>query len=149
LQVVHGRVAGRPAIDLALEVRTQALCRRAIGEGIIASAHDCSDGGLAVALGECCIQGGVGFRAGTALSHPDASGRWDVALFGERQSRIVVSLPPQEVPRLEALAAELGVPTLELGVTGGHRFQLGRYLDLPLDDLADAWGNGLERALGN
>ncbi|MEK7814527.1 MAG: phosphoribosylformylglycinamidine synthase subunit PurL, partial [Chloroflexota bacterium] len=92
LQVVHGLVAGRPAIDLSLEGRTQALCRRAIGEGIVASAHDCSDGGLAVALGECCIQGGVGFRAGAALSR--LPGRWDVALFGERQSRIVVSLHP-------------------------------------------------------
>jgi phosphoribosylformylglycinamidine synthase len=149
LQVVHGRVAGRPAIDLSLEGRTQALCRRAIRQGIIVSAHDCSDGGLAVALGECCIQGGVGFRAGTALSHSDASGRWDVALFGERQSRIVVSLPPDGAPRLGALAAELGVPIRALGVTGGHRFQLGRYLDLPLQDMADAWGNGLERALSD
>jgi phosphoribosylformylglycinamidine synthase len=145
LQVVHGRVAGRPAIELSLEGWTQALCRRAIGQGIVASAHDCSDGGLAVALAECCIQGGVGFRAGADSSH--LPGRWDVTLFGERQSRIVVSLPPDRVPWLGALAAELGVPIRELGVTGGHRFQLGRYLDLSLQDMADVWGNGLERAL--
>jgi phosphoribosylformylglycinamidine synthase len=143
--VVHGRVAGRPAIDLALEVRVQELCRRTIREGIVASAHDCSDGGLAVALAECCIQGDVGFRAGEAFS--SLPGRWDVALFGERQSRIVVSLSPQEVPRLVALAADQGVPIQELGMTGGHRFQLGRYFEMPLQNLADAWGNGLERAL--
>jgi len=87
----------------------------------------------------------VGFRGGAAFDHLPR--RWDVALFGERQSRIVVSLPLQEVPRLEALAAEQGVPIQELGVTGGHRFQLRRYLDLPLQEMADVWGNGLEQAL--
>ena len=150
LQAVHGRVAGRPAIDLALEKRVQDLCRRAIAEGVVRSAHDCSDGGLAVALAECCIQGGVGFRGQVDLPR-----RWDVALFGERQSRIVVSLPAGELPNLRRMAAGRDVPMRELGVTGGNRFQLGRYasgravgLDVPLEEARDAWGNGLERAAG-
>ena len=145
LQVLHGLVAGRPAIDLGLESQVQELCRRAIGEGIIASAHDCSDGGLAVALAESCIQGGIGFQGGVSLS--GLPRRWDVALFGEGQSRIVVSLSSEQLPRLKRLAIELGVPTLELGVTGGSRFQLGKYLDLSLQNMDDAWRNGLERAL--
>ena len=142
LQVVHGRVAGRPRIDLALEKRVQTLCRRAIAEGILASAHDCSDGGLAVALAECCIQGGVGFYGELGLPR-----RWDAALFGEAQSRIVVSLAREDWRRLEELAAGLNVPLRRLGVTGGNRFRLGPVLDLPLADIDDAWCNGLERAL--
>ena len=61
LERLHNVVAGRPNIDLDLERRVQELCRRVIRDGIVASAHDCSDGGLAVALSESCIAGGVGF----------------------------------------------------------------------------------------
>jgi phosphoribosylformylglycinamidine synthase II len=154
LQVVHNLVRGRPLISLAREKRVQELCRRAIREGIIASAHDCSDGGLAIALAECCLPSpsgrgaggeGVGFRGGEAFSHLPK--RWDVALFGEIQSRIVVSLRPEQFPTLKRLADEMSVPVLELGVTGGSRFQLGRDLDLSITEIRDPWYNGLEWAL--
>ena len=125
-----------------MEKRLQAFCRRAIKDGIALSAHDCSDGGLAVALAECCIQGGFGFRG--ALDIPS---RWDAALFGERQSRIVVSLTEADWPALERLAAGFQVPVSQLGNTGGDRFQLGPALDLPLQEISDAWRHGLERAL--
>jgi phosphoribosylformylglycinamidine synthase len=136
---------GRPVIRLALERRVQELCRRAIREGIVASAHDCSEGGLAVALAECCILGIIGFQSSGAISQ--LPGRWDVSLFGERQSRIVVSLAPEQRPALERLAADLRVPVLELGITGGSRFRWGQHLDLSVQDLDDAWSHGLERAL--
>ena len=142
LQVVHGRVAGRPRIDLALEKRVQALCRQAVAEGILASAHDCSDGGLAVALAECCIQSAIGFRGELDLPR-----RWDAALFGEAQSRIVVSLAVEAWRHLVELAAGFNVPLRGLGVTGGDRFTLGPALDMPLAGIDDAWSNGLDRAL--
>ena len=145
LQAVQGKVAGRPAIDLSLEGRVQELGRRAIREGVVASAHDCSDGGLAVALAESASAGGIGFQGGPALARLPR--RWDAALFGERQSRIVVSLPPEQRPRLERLAADFEVPVLELGTTGGSRFRLGRYADLPLAEVADAWTESLARRL--
>ncbi len=145
LQAQHGRVAGRPAIDLALEKRVQDLCRRAIREGIVASAHDCADGGLAVALAESAIPHAVGFRGGPALARLPR--RWDAALFGERQSRIVLSLAPEQQLRLKGMAAAADVPLLELGTTGGSRFRLGRYADRPLSEVADAWQESLGRAL--
>ena len=147
LQVVHGRVAGRPAISLDQELRVQRLCRQAIRAGVVESAHDCSDGGLAVALAESCILGEVGFQGADKLSRFPR--RWDAALFGERQSRIVVSLAPERLATLEQLAAELGVPMLELGVTGACRLRIGEYLDLSVTEIADAWSNGLERALAD
>ena len=120
LQLIHGMVAGRPYIDLSLEQRVQELCRSAIQESVISSAHDCSEGGLAVALAECCIAQGVGFTAGLPLPR-----RWDAAMFAEGQSRIVVTLPLERRLDLEAMAAELGVPLFRLGTTGGDRFRWG------------------------
>ncbi|MSQ06614.1 MAG: phosphoribosylformylglycinamidine synthase subunit PurL [Dehalococcoidia bacterium] len=146
LQVVHGRVAGRPAIDLSMEKRVQALTRQAIRGGLAASAHDCSDGGLAVALAESCIQGGVGLQGGEVFARLPR--RWDAALFGEAQSRVVLSLKPEHLPQLARLADEANVPLRELGRTGRARLKLGRRLDLPLTEIAAAWQGGLERALG-
>ena len=141
LQIVHGKVEGRPAIDMDLELRLQALCRRAIHDGILASAHDCAEGGLAVALAECSVQGGVGFRGDIALPQ-----RWDAALFGERQSRIVVSLTENDWPELQRMADESGVPLRRLGTTGGDRLKIDRQIDLPLQEIGGAWREGLERA---
>ena len=146
LQVLHGRVAGRPAINLRREKAVQQLCRRLIKEGVAVSAHDCSDGGLAVALAECCILGGVGFRGGDIWSRLPR--RWDAVLFGERPSRIVVSLASSQLPRLRQWAGEMDVPVLDLGVTGGPGIQLGSHADLRIEEIADAWENGLHRALG-
>ena len=142
LELCHGLVAGHPSIDLALEAKVQSLCRRAIADGIAASAHDCSDGGLAVAIAESCILGGIGFISGF-----DIEGRWDAALFGETQSRIIVSIPPQKLPRLQALAEDMEVPITILGEVGGDRITMPSPIDLPLKDAASAWSNSLETAL--
>ena len=141
LHVVHGLTAGRPRIDLDLEVAVQRACRRLIREGIAESAHDCSDGGLAVALAESCIAGNVGFRVDFAVT-----GRWDATLFGERQSRIIVSLPPDREPDLRRICAEQRVPCLPLGHTTGTTLTLPG-ASIPVADLAHIWNTTLERAL--
>ena len=74
LQVMHGLTAGQPSIDLDLERRVQETCREGVRMGLVRSAHDCSDGGLAVALAESCILGGVGFRLQGSL---ESLSRWD------------------------------------------------------------------------
>jgi phosphoribosylformylglycinamidine synthase len=142
LHVIHGQVMGKPVIDLGLESRVQELCRDSISRSIISSAHDCSEGGLAVALAESCIPNRVGFRSQAQLPN-----RWDAALFGERQSRIVVSLEREKWDELASLAAETNVPLFRLGDTGGSRFRLGTQLDASIDDLEAAWRGGLEAAL--
>ena len=143
LQSIHRTVAGRPQIDLELEKRVQEVCRQGIGLGIFRSAHDCSDGGLAVALAECCIQGGVGFAAEQELP-----GRWDVSLFGEKQSRIIVALAESDFAALERLAEANNVPSIKLGYTGGDRFRIEGLIDLPVSQMTDSWRNGLEAAGG-
>ena len=141
LSVIHDRVEGCPRIDLALELRVQNVCRRAVREGLLSSAHDCSDGGLAVAIAESAVRGATGADVTARVA-----GRWDAALFGERQSRIVVSLPPENLHALAKLADETGVPWTELGATGGDRIRISSLVDVPVDAATDAWRNGFARA---
>ena len=149
LATIHDTVAGRPPeVDLAREAAVQAVVRAAIARGLLHSAHDCSDGGLAVALAECCLSA-AGPDIGLDATCP-ADGeelRADAVLFGESQARIVVSLPAEQWDELAALAAASDVPLSPLGTTGGRRFRLAPYLDVPLESVADAYRNGLERAL--
>lgn len=154
LNTVHGMVRGRPRINLALERRVQGFCRRLIAEGLAKSAHDCSDGGLAVALAESCILGdgriGGGGPVGFVASDEFAAGiprRWDVALLGETPSRILVAVKPQALDVVHSLAAESSVPAMTLGITGGERLNIGIALDLPVTNIAETWYGGLESAL--
>ena len=143
LQWVHGRVEGSPKIDIDLEKQVQQVCRDAIEQGLITSAHDCSEGGLAVALAECSIQGGMGFTGEFSVAD-----RWDVTLFGERQSRIVVGLSEDRWDALVSLAAGFGVPAIKLGYTGGGRFRFNGQVDLSVSEISRVWNNGLEAVSG-
>ena len=143
LQRVHGRVEGSPKIDIDLEKQVQQVCRDAIEQGLITSAHDCSEGGLAVALAECSIQGGMGFTGEFSVAD-----RWDVTLFGERQSRIIVGLSEDRWDALVSLAAGFGVPAIKLGYTGGGRFRFNGQVDLSVSEISRVWNNGLEAVSG-
>ena len=140
---VHDRAAGRPAIDLGREVAVQRLVLDANKRGLLTAAHDCSDGGLAVALAEMCMAGDVGIDA----SATELGDRLDATLFGEPQSRFVVGARDAEaVEALAALAAASEVPATVLGPAIGQRIRLGP-VDVPLDDLRAAYEGGLERIL--
>ena len=143
LESAHGLVAGRPALDIDLEAAVQQVCREAAERRLLRSAHDCSDGGLAVALAESCILGGVGARIDAAIA-----GRWDAALFGEAQSRIVVSLAPEALGELEDVCRETGAPWAVIGAVGGDSLAVSGLVDVRIEDLAAAWNCGLERAAG-
>jgi phosphoribosylformylglycinamidine synthase len=115
-EVVLGAVSGRPpALDLDREVRLIALLVEAAAGGVIGSAHDCSDGGLAVALAESALGGDCGFR----VSLPDGHLAPHLALFSESSSRVVASVDPKHAAALEILAARHEVPFARLGESGG------------------------------
>lgn len=142
LEAEHGEVAGLPRVDLSHERNLQKLVLQLHREGLLVSAHDCSDGGLAVTLVESCLLGGYGFEGGAEL---DVGDRLDAALFGEAQGRIVVSLREDVfrqgggVARLQDLAREHGIPATYLGrVREGDRFTLGP-VEAPLGALRTAW----------
>jgi phosphoribosylformylglycinamidine synthase len=119
LSRVHGITAGdAPHFELEEERAVQDTCRSAIASGLLASAHDVSDGGLAVCLAECVLSGS-GRGAAVELERQNGM-RLDALLFGEAQSRIVVSLEPDRLDALREMAARCGASVTELGrVTNG------------------------------
>ncbi len=141
VRVARGEVAGRPSIDLDTAACLQRFLLAAAAEGLLLSAHDVSAGGLAVTLAECCLDG-VGLAGGGA----GPTGRLDVALFGETQSRAVVACEAADAVRLRELAGEHGLPLDLLGETGGDRLSFGP-LDLAIEAMRDAYERGLPQAL--
>jgi phosphoribosylformylglycinamidine synthase len=153
LSAEHGKEAGRiPALDLAREKAVQDTVRRAIREGLLSSAHDCSEGGLAVALAECCMgaeipaDGAAPAWLGAAVRVPFPA-RKDFILFGEDASRIVVSLPRQNVTRLGELARTCGAPVVALGAVGGDSLEIEGALSVKVAELAKAWRDGIPAVL--
>ncbi len=142
LATIHGIEKGTPPwMDLAVEKAVQRVCLRAIREDLLVSAHDVSEGGLAVALAECCISG-PGKPLGAEIDL-EASIRPDAWLFGESQSRILVSLRSKQLTRLRELAADNEVPLSVLGTVRGSRLRAGRLIDADVQELRDLWSNAL------
>ena len=145
LAVFHGAIAGQPRLDLDLEVRVQGLCRSLIGCGLLKSAHDVSHGGLAVAVVESAVQGNVG----VTIEHDDSITDWLSALFGESQSRIVITCHPDDTDTILTTAADSQVPANKIGTVGGNAIRIGDLIDVSLTDASDAWLNGFGRVTTN
>ena len=146
LKIVHGIVKGTPPwIDLKVEQAVQSCCIDAIERQIIRSAHDTSEGGLAVALAECCI-GGPDKPLGARIETREMI-RADALLFSESQSRIVVSVAEKDVTQLQEMAARHNVPMQIIGSVGGTRLVIQPLLQLPVDELRAIWSSGLSARL--
>ena len=144
LAVVHGSGAGAPPwIDLETEKRLHQVVLTAVRDRLLHSAHDVAEGGLAVALVECSFGGPqLGFRVAA-----EGGMRPDCWLFGESQSRILVSVRRKDVTRLRELAAEHGVPLTTLGEVRGRRVVIGDLIDVSVETCHDRWRGGLARLL--
>jgi len=145
LRTIRGVVAGQPRIDLEREAAVQRACLDGIRRGVIRSAHDCADGGLAVALAECAMLGNGGLDAASVV----VSGRLDAVLFGEQQSRIVVTCRPADSEALRRVADTNGVTLTRLGTAGGARFRLTSAIDLPMTQLEETYDGGIAAALSS
>jgi phosphoribosylformylglycinamidine synthase len=149
LNVVHGVVVGMPpAVDLARERALIGLLTTAAARGFLRSAHDCSDGGLAVTLAECAFDcGGIGLRVDVVPVPSAGSHGIAAALFGESASRAVVSVMPEHLAALQALAADYGVPAAVIGETGGSRIAIAvggmAVVDADLEKAEAAWSSAL------
>lgn len=131
LSLLDGEARGGvPGLDLQLEKAVQATCLQAIQQGLVKSAHDCSDGGLAVALAESCFSSyrreAVGARI-DLTEHARLSGLSDPAalLFAESPSRIILGVDPESVAAIQALARAANVPCATIGVVAGDRLEIG------------------------
>jgi len=154
LSLIHGMEVGSPpALDIDAEKKLQAFLREAIDQGFLQSAHDVSDGGLAVALAECCIAGEHG--AGVTLVDTDAK-----SLFGETNALVIVSVAEQDTQRLTQLLAAYGVDAYWCGRVRKESLQVNlriynalqdEYelrLELPVSDLRAAYEGAIPAAMG-
>jgi phosphoribosylformylglycinamidine synthase II len=150
LNTIHGLIRGvPPVLDIEREAALQRLLVQGAAAGANRSAHDCSEGGVAVTLAECCIGTGFGARADVP-SVASARNFGDIStLFSESASRVVVSVAPGREAELLALARREQVPARRIGAVAGDRIQIaieGRtVIDLPLAEAEWAWTTAIER----
>jgi phosphoribosylformylglycinamidine synthase subunit PurL len=138
---VHGHLGGRPpAVDLAAERALGDLLGALGREGLITSAHDLADGGLAQTLAESALRHGLGAQL-------DLGDDPFTALFSESTARVVVTT--SDPGGVKTTAQWAGVPVTELGTTGGDALTVDGLLDLPLDELRAAWTATLPALFGS
>ncbi|MGH3248019.1 MAG: phosphoribosylformylglycinamidine synthase subunit PurL [Trebonia sp.] len=141
-EVVHQHLGGRPpAVDLESERRLATLLTAAASTGVLASAHDIADGGLAITLAEACVHGG----RGCAVTLP---GDPFTDLFSESSARALVSVTPGRETEFAALAGEHGVPARVLGVTAGDTLTIEGTFRVPLTELRQVWAGTLPAIFG-
>ena len=160
LKVCYGKKIGPlPRVDLAYEIKVQNVVRDLIGTGLVKSAHDCSEGGLAIALAECCFNPNklLGADVDLTCSHgpvgrPGQTCHRHVAtaLFNESQSRIIISVAPENVEQTMSSLGERSIPFWQLGQVGGDELRIHldeETLRWPIADLYDDWWNAIRRTV--
>jgi len=160
LKVCHGkRIGPPPHVDLAREIEIQNAVRDLIRAGLVRSAHDCSEGGLAVALAESCFNptglygadvdlGGVEAAVPAASSEYLAGDTPATALFNESQSRIVISVTPENLEKTMSILQKGNVPHQRLGTVTGDELRIRANIEnfrWPITDLYDDWWNSIRR----
>jgi phosphoribosylformylglycinamidine synthase len=140
---LHGHRGGVLAdLDLDAHRRLVELVRDLVSDpaGGVQAVHDVSDGGLAVALAEMAVTGGVGFAVSGPADHVD--------LFGECPSRVLLAVDPPSLPDVEERASQAGAGIRLLGRAGGDRLVVRGLIDVALEDAVDAWHDRLPQSLG-
>lgn len=141
--VMHGVTEGRPPqLDLQTEKRLQESVLDLIRTGLVQSAHDLSEGGIAVALAESCMSGGLGADVSIQTEL-----RADVALFSESQSRVLLSVSPEQSDVLQSKLAEAGVPYAVLGTVQGDMLRIKMNgevrVEASVKELEHAWKDAI------
>jgi phosphoribosylformylglycinamidine synthase len=149
LKVCQGKKIGPPPrVDLGHEIKIQDAVRLLIREGLVQGAHDCSEGGLAVALAECCFNREKLFGAKIALKAGDTPAA--AVLFNESQSRIIISVAPEDAEKTISILREHDVPFQEIGKVGGDELCIRineETLHWRVADLYDDWWYAIARAV--
>ncbi|BAS55947.1 phosphoribosylformylglycinamidine synthase II [Leptolyngbya boryana NIES-2135] len=149
LAIVHQTIAGKPPIvDFDLERKVQAVVRSGIRSGLIQSAHDCAEGGIAIALAESCF----GNQLGATIDLAATDARLDQVLFGEGGARILVSVQADSVAEWEVvLQKEVGDHWRKLGTVGGDSLKISIAQNLVIDarisELFAEWSSAIENGL--
>ncbi|HCG72273.1 MAG TPA: phosphoribosylformylglycinamidine synthase subunit PurL, partial [Nitrospina sp.] len=151
LKVLFDRNEGKPPVlDRKHEKQVQEFCLELIQKGLIQSAHDCSEGGLAIAVAESCFSAKE--EALGATLELESTLRGDALLFGETQSRIIISFPEELTDQIEDLALSYPVDFSLIGKTGGSQFTVSingqEYIKQDIESAKEIWKTSLGRYAG-
>ncbi|MEH2120513.1 phosphoribosylformylglycinamidine synthase subunit PurL [Nostoc sp.] len=156
LATIHSTVAGKPPrVDFDLERRVQKVCREGIRNGWVRSAHDCAEGGVAIALAECCIAGNLGAEINLEIAPTQSLPRLDEVLFAEGGARILVSIASEQQEIWESYLQEhLGQEWQKLGIVGNFQTGLGVFttdnqalIKVRIEDMNDRYSHAIARRL--
>jgi phosphoribosylformylglycinamidine synthase subunit PurL len=158
LKVCYGKKIGPPPhVDLELEIKVQNAVRDLIRADLVKSAHDCSEGGLGVALAECCFNPEQLFGAEIDCSHGPVGRREEMShsdvatiLFNESQSRVIISVASKDAEKTTSILHEYGVPFQQVGKVSGENLCIrvnDETFRWPVAELHDAWFNAIRRTV--
>jgi phosphoribosylformylglycinamidine synthase len=143
LKEIHGKITGKiPRVDLDNHKNTIELLLELINNGLINSAQDISDGGLAVALAECCFRNDIG-----ASIKLDSDLRADSLLFGESQSRVIISAKSDNLKEIKAMAKKFDITINKIGTTGGCDLKINDVIELPISTLKYNYESAIPSAM--
>ena len=151
LKVLFDKTEGKaPVLDRKNEKQVQEFCLELIQKGLIQSAHDCSEGGLAIAVAESCFSAPEETLG--AKLELESNLREDTLLFGESQSRIVISFPEELTDQIKNLALSYNVDFSLIGITGGSKFTVSingqEYIKQEIESIKNIWKTSLGRYAG-
>ncbi|MGE4358140.1 MAG: AIR synthase-related protein, partial [Candidatus Omnitrophota bacterium] len=147
LKTIYGLKRGKcPEINLKLEKNLQRAVLEMIDKRIIKSAHDCAEGGIAIALVESCL-GNPYQRIGAKVKLSSQRIRTDALLFGESQSRVILSAEPKNISKIIKIARKNKVPVSVIGEVGGDRLIIDGLLDVAITQIYEVWSKAIENYL--
>jgi phosphoribosylformylglycinamidine synthase len=146
LKVIHGQVRGdAPHLDLDYEKKNQQAVLDLIQAGLVKSCHDLSEGGMAVALAECCLSNRE-MQIGCKVIVP-GNLRPDILLFGESQSRFIISSGPHQKIAVQNMLKERQIDFAVIGLVAGHRLIINEWINAELEKLDDLYFNSIDRLM--
>ena len=149
LALTHGKKTGLcPTLNLDAELKLHQSLKALADQKLLQSAHDCSDGGFAVALAESCFTGATHEEKslGAVVTLPGDC-RLDGRLFGEAQSRVIVSLKPANAAKVDEVLKKLGVPFEKIGTVGGDALVIGKEVKVGISRLSDLFFTSIEKMM--
>ena len=137
-KTIEKQLSGKPLLDIDFEIKLQKLTRKLINSGLVNSAHDCSSGGLAVAISECCVLGNIGAEIDMPIDS------WEIPLFGENKSTIIFSANPKKLKKIMNICDMHSIPCENIGIVKSDKLIINKILEINLKEINESWSSGFK-----
>tara|TARA_B100000686_G_C16673643_1_gene907867 strand:- start:95 stop:1384 length:1290 start_codon:yes stop_codon:yes gene_type:complete len=135
-KIIQNQLSGKPLLDFDFEKKLQKITRELITSGLVNSSHDCSNGGLAVAISECCALGNMGAKINIPINS------WEIPLFGENKSTIIFSINPKNLKKVTNICKINSIPLEKIGVVMDKKLIINNIIEIDLKEIHESWSSG-------